>query len=114
MLNTSNWFFLKKYLIRKENYETSWLGGIRSKWSSPDGAELESSCTLTIEPNDLVKPIHHRMPVIVPDGFEEQWTKKIKDTYELKGLIPITMGWSSSGWILEEINKNPSTKMHLF
>ena len=36
-------FFEKKYRIRKENYETFWLGGIWSKWSSPDGAELELS-----------------------------------------------------------------------
>ena len=33
-------FWEKKNLIRKENYETFWLGGIWSKWSSPDGAEI--------------------------------------------------------------------------
>ena len=107
-------FFEKTYRIRKENYETFWLGGIWSKWSSPDGAELESCCILTTEPNDLVKPIHHRMPVIVPDGFEEQWTEQVKDSSELKGLIPIMMGWPSSGWILEEINKKPTKQMNLF
>ncbi len=107
-------FFEKKYRIRKENYETFWLGGIWSKWSAPDGAELESCCILTTEPNDLVKPIHHRMPVIVPDGFEEKWTEQVKDSSELKGLIPIMMGWSSSGWIFEEINKKPTNQINLF
>ena len=107
-------FFEKAYRIRKKNYETFWLGGIWSKWSSPDGAELESFCILTTEPNDLVKPIHHRMPVIVPDGYEEQWTEQVKDTSELEGLIPIMMGWSSSGWTLEEINKKPTDQMNLF
>ena len=107
-------FFEKTYRIRKENYETFWLGGIWSKWSSPDGAELESCCILTTEPNDLVKPIHHRMPVIIPDGLEEQWTEQVKDSSELKGLMPIMMGWSSSGWILEEINKKPTNQMNLF
>ena len=107
-------FFEKAYRIRKENYETFWLGGIWSKWSSPDGAELESCCILTTEPNDLVKPIHHRMPVIVPDGFEEQWTEQVKDSCELKDLSHIMMGWSSSGWIIEEINKKPTNQMNLF
>ena len=65
-------FFEKNYRIRKENYETFWLGGIWSKWSSPDGAELESCCVLTTKPNDLVKPLHHRMPVIVPNGYMKQ------------------------------------------
>ena len=45
------------------------------------------------------------MPVIVPNGYEEQWTEQVKDAHELKGLIPIMLGWSSSGWITEEINK---------
>ena len=107
-------FFEKAYRIRKENYQTFWLGGIWSKWSSPDGAELESCCILTTEPNDLVRPIHHRMPVIVPDGFEEQWTEQVKDASELKLLIPVMMGWLSSGWIMEEINKKTTAQMNLF
>ncbi len=51
-------FFEKGYRVRKVNYETFWLGGIWSKWTSPDGAELESCCVLTTEPNDLIKPLH--------------------------------------------------------
>ena len=87
-------FFEKKYRVRKSNYETFWLGGIWSKWTSPDGAELESCCVLTTEPNDLIKPIHHRMPVIVPNGYEEQWTEQAKDADELGGLFAIMMSWS--------------------
>ena len=107
-------FFEKAYRIRKENYETFWLGGIWSKWTSTDGAELESCCILTTEPNDLVRTIHHRMPVIVPDGFEEQWTEPVKDNSELKVLIPIMMGWLSSGWTIEKINKKNTDQMNLF
>ncbi len=110
----SSGFFEKKYRIRKQNYETFWLGGIWSKWASSNGAELESCCILTTEPNDLVKPIHNRMPVVVPNGYEEEWTGQIKDADELKGLIPIIMGWSSSGWIKEEIEKPPIHQMNLF
>ena len=107
-------FFEKKYRIRKENYETFWLGGIWSKWASSDGAELESCCILTTEPNELLEPIHNRMPVIVPCGYEEQWTEQVKHADELKGLIPNMMGWSSSGWIREKINKDPIEQMNLF
>ena len=107
-------FFEKKYRIRKENYETFWLGGIWSKWTSSDGAELESCCILTTEPNALVKPIHNRMPVVVPNGYEVQWTEQVKDHYELQRLIPIMRGWSTSGWVIEEINKKPLEQMNLF
>ena len=107
-------FFEKKYRIRKQNYGVFWLGGIWSKWSSSDGAELESCCILTTKANDLVKPLHHRMPVVVPDGYEKQWTEQVKDADELKGLLPIMIGWSSTGWTIEEINKKPFDQMKLF
>ncbi len=106
-------FFEKKYRIRKKNYEPFWLGGIWSKWTSPDGSELESCCVLTTKPNDLIKPLHHRMPVVVPNGFEEQWTKKEKDSYELKRLLSI-MSWSSEGWVTEQINNKQTYQMSLF
>jgi len=107
-------FFEKKYRIRKENYEPFWLGGVWSKWSSPDGTELESCCVLTTEPNEIVKPLHHRMPVVVPNGCEEQWTEQVKDTDELKGLLPIMMGWSPDGWIVEKAIEKTSDQMCLF
>ena len=107
-------FFEKKILIRKNNYETFWLGGIWSKWTSNDGAEIESCCVLTTEPNELVKPLHHRMPVIVPNGCEEQWTEQVKNIDELKGLFPIMMGWSPDGWLAEDIRKTKTDQMSLF
>ena len=107
-------FFEKKYRIRKENYDTFWLGGIWSKWTSPSGAELESCCILTTEANKLVKPLHHRMPVIVPYGYEEKWTEQIKDTYELNGLLPIMMGWSPVGWLAEDVKNKETDQMSLF
>ena len=54
------------------------------------------------------------MPVIVPNGYEEQWTEQIKDADELKGLIPIMMGWSPDGWVVEEVNKRSTNQMSLF
>ena len=107
-------FFEKKYRIRKENYETFWLGGIWSKWTSPDGTELETCCVLTTEPNELVKPLNHRMPVVVPKEFEVQWIEQVKDSYKLKCLIPIMFGWSPDGWLVEDIKKKRTNQMSLF
>ena len=107
-------FLEKKYRIRKQNFEIFWLAGIWSKWTSPDGGEIESCCVLTTEPNDLVKPLHNRMPVIVPNGYEEQWTKQVKDYYELKGLLPIMMAWSPEGWVLEQIENKHIYQTSLF
>ena len=107
-------FFEKKYRIRKESYESFWLGGIWSRWTSPEGAELESCCILTTEPNELVKPLHYRMPVVVPEGYEEQWTEQVKDTNELKDLLPMMMGWSPQGWLVEDFKKKETVQISLF
>ena len=98
-------FFEKNYRIRKKDYATFWLGGIWRKWTSPDGDELESCCVLTTEPNQLVKPLHHRMPVVVPNRYEEQWIEQFKDAKELKELLPIMLGWSPNGWLAEDVKK---------
>ena len=110
----ANGFLEKKYRIRKENNETFWLGGIWSKWTSSDGSQIESCCVLTTKPNELIKPIHHRMPVVVPNGYEEKWTAQVKDSYELKGLTSIMMGWSPKGWLYEEVNKRKIEQINLF
>ena len=107
-------FFEKGFRIRKKSYETFWLGGIWSRWTSPDGAELESCCVLTTKPNELIRPLHHRMPVVIPNGIENQWTEDVKNSDELKGLIPILMGWSPEDWMIEELNKSPTSQMSLF
>ena len=62
----------------------------------------------------MVKPLHHRMPVVVPDGYEEQWTEQVKNADELKCLLPIMMGWSPEGWVVEDSIKKPTDQMSLF
>ena len=54
------------------------------------------------------------MPVVVPNGYEEQWTEQVKDSDEIKGLLPILMGWSPYGWLVEDVKKKETDQMSLF
>ena len=54
------------------------------------------------------------MPVVIHDGYEEQWTEPVKDANELKGLLPFVMGWSPDGWLSEEISNKQTNQMSLF
>ena len=54
------------------------------------------------------------MPVVVPNGYEKQWTEQVKDSDELKGLLPIMMGWTSNGWVIEDITKKQTDQMSFF
>jgi putative SOS response-associated peptidase YedK len=42
-------------------------------WKRPDRTEVESYTLITCEPNDLMRPIHNRMPVIVKPEYYDQW-----------------------------------------
>ena len=39
----------------------------------PDGSTLRTFTIITTEPNDLLKPIHNRMPVILNDNDAMAW-----------------------------------------
>ena len=42
-------------------------------WRKPDGKKVESFTIITTEPNELIEPIHNRMPVILRPEDEEKW-----------------------------------------
>ena len=49
------------------------MAGLWEEWKDPAG-ELVPSCTIiTTEANETVRPIHHRMPVILPRAAHERW-----------------------------------------
>ena len=49
------------------------LAGLWDTWRQPDGKLIESCTIITTEPNQLMKPIHQRMPVILHRDDEEKW-----------------------------------------
>lgn len=49
------------------------FAGLWEEWHAPDGSELRSATIITTEPNELVRKIHTRMPVILPQEAYELW-----------------------------------------
>ncbi|MFV9671645.1 MAG: SOS response-associated peptidase [Acidimicrobiia bacterium] len=50
------------------------LAGLWSSWKDPDSGDRIRTCTiLTTDANDVVEPIHHRMPVVLPDMTWDPW-----------------------------------------
>lgn len=59
-------------------------------WASyePRGADLNVSCAIvTTEPNDAMRPIHDRMPVILPREAEAEWVAPDAKQEELTRLL---------------------------
>lgn len=49
------------------------IAGLYENWKTPDGKNLRTFTIITTDSNDLVRPIHDRMPVIVPADAEDCW-----------------------------------------
>ncbi len=49
------------------------LAGLWETWQSPDGGILDTCTILTTTPNELMTPIHNRMPVILEPEDYNTW-----------------------------------------
>jgi putative SOS response-associated peptidase YedK len=62
-----------KYRIARQDGELFGFAGLYESWQDPSGGELATCSIITIQPNDLVAPIHNRMPVILLPEDEDHW-----------------------------------------
>ncbi len=49
------------------------FAGLWDTWQAPTGQTVHSCCIITTTPNDLVRPVHDRMPVILLPDAEGEW-----------------------------------------
>lgn len=63
------------------------MAGLYDIWVSPDGARVSTCTILTTTPNELMAPIHDRMPVILKPEDEALWLdRKMQDAEQLRRL----------------------------
>ena len=49
------------------------FAGLWDRWKPPQGPVIESCCILTTEPNELLRDVHDRMPVIPRHDKYYEW-----------------------------------------
>ena len=74
--------------VRFESRDIFSFAGIYSHWKSPQDKVVLSASIITTTPNNLVEPIHNRMPVILPREKEAAWLDpELQDVEILKELL---------------------------
>jgi putative SOS response-associated peptidase YedK len=64
------------------------FAGLWERWEDPEGEAVESCAIVTTTANDVVAPVHDRMPVIVPQGEYELWlAPRITDATRLASVL---------------------------
>lgn len=64
------------------------FAGLWESWRPPEGDEVIYTCTIiTTDANDTLRPIHHRMPVVVPPESYDLWLDREIDDPEV--LLPL-------------------------
>ena len=49
------------------------FAGLWESWTNPEGETIHSCTIITTTPNDVMRPIHDRMPVILLPEHEDAW-----------------------------------------
>jgi hypothetical protein len=71
------------------NHEIMTLAGLWEAWKNPDDRQWLRSCTIiTTEANEMMAPIHNRMPVIIGSEDWEKWLgEEPANDNELKAML---------------------------
>ena len=92
------------YLIRREDGEPFTMAGLWETWNDKDSGEQIRSCTIIVtDANDLVGPLHDRMPVILPPEHQAAWLDPNNaDTDQLRSLLTPA---ETAGWTTHPVSK---------
>lgn len=77
----------KPLLLRLKSHRPFGLAGLYESWTSSEGSVINSCTVITTEPNDLIKPIHDRMPVIIPQEKHALWLNHDTPQKRLRTLL---------------------------
>ena len=92
------------YFFQMKDESLFAFAGIWDKWQG-GGRSIESCAIITTTPNELLTPIHDRMPVILTAEAYEVWLRRDADPRELKALLaPYPAAAMKSFPVSEKVN----------
>ena len=75
------------FFIRRRDRKPFAMAAIWDTWMPSGGSELDSCAIVTTEANETLKPVHHRMPVILDEKDWDLWLDPAATQKELLALL---------------------------
>ncbi len=76
------------YYFRMKSDAPFFFAGLWERWEGAGGKALETCTILTTQANDLLAPVHDRMPVILnPDAYELWLDPAVRESNDLTALL---------------------------
>lgn len=75
------------FCIRMRDDRPFAFAGLWEHWAGDDGTSIDSCALLTTQPNDILRPIHDRMPVILHPANYGLWLDPQMDKIERLGPL---------------------------
>jgi putative SOS response-associated peptidase YedK len=96
------------YFIALSDQEPMAFAGLWERWRSPEVYDVESCSIIVTEANDLVRPIHDRMPAILAPADWAAWMDpNAKDLMPLQGILKPFPAEAMMAWPVSPRVNNP-------
>lgn len=86
------------YFARLKAGDPMGMGGLWESWTSPDGEIVRTFCIVTRAANDVMRPIHDRMPVILSREAWPTWLDPDADLATVNALVASAPSDSMEIW----------------
>ena len=103
----------RPFYIRMGDERPFALAGLWEHWEGPDDRMIDSCTLLTTESNDLVRPLHNRMPVILyPKDYDLWLDPGVQEAESLQPLLcpypsEVMIAYPISTWVNKPSNEGP-------
>src|SRR6266700_5259121 len=79
------------------------FAGLWDSWRDADGQQIRTCTIITTEANELMAPIHNRMPVILPQQAREEWLDP--SIHEEQLLLPLLKSYPAEAMTTRPVSR---------
>ncbi len=98
------------YFIHLRSDRPFAFAGLWEHWQGPGEETLQSCALVTTEANELMRPIHDRMPVILPEAEYARWLDPSLDSPE--SLLPLLRPYPSEAMAAYRVSTYVNNPTH--